>query len=495
MIVSRLPISKLLKQPKIWLLGIACTLLGIYFNFCWLTRAIHPLAISLIFFSATVILLWRKRHTLTLKSDPFSSLLGTLLIAFSLFKICSLTGVGPILTILPLIAALGLALLASGIKGLKQYWQELTLLFALAIPGANFFLWWLKLGWLNYLIILPDSPIFKKAKHLLSLNRLTRGRAKKAKDKSYPVSEDKDEKYRKTFSFSANECESVSSANFPVKSTQIWLLCLTISLTTIYLYSLSVIKGISVLDHNILALLAVFWLLWQKRHQLHLNCQFYPSLLGTACLALVVVKTSGHHGIWLQTLPFFATVGMGLIASGFPAPKQYWRELVIFCVIAIFGIFKQPIEEHFALTTVTAQFSHFLLQMRGIDSIRQGTLIAFSPETAMDVVESCAGYSKIFWLVEIAIIYLLLFPSNRINILLVPTVAASIAFIANAIRIAILGVFLASGDETGFEYWHEGEGSQIFTIVPLVIFGSFCLYLVKRMEPEDIDTEEEGRLT
>ena len=78
---------------------------------------------------------------------------------------------------------------------------------------------------------------------------------------------------------------------------------------------------------------------------------------------------------------------------------------------------------------------------------------------------------------------------------MVPTVAASIAFIANAIRIAILGVFLASGDETGFEYWHEGEGSQIFTIVPLVIFGSFCLYLVKRMEPEEIDTEEEGRLT
>ena len=482
-------------MPKIWLSAIAFSLLLTYFNFCWINGAIQPLAISLIFFSAVAILLWRKRDTITLNSDLFSSLLGTLLIAIALLKICSLTGVSRTLNILPLIAALGLALLASGIKGLKQYWQELTLLLALTLPGANFFLWWLKLGWLNHLI-----------------------------QKNYPVSQGGDLKLK-----------SVSYFNSFVKSTQLWLLCLAISLTTIYLHSLSIIQGISVLDHSILALLAVFWLLWQKREQinsqfgyqfspnqrneeskdrsflnsqshsaakglssalpilnyklkierLHPNRQIYSHLLGTACLAFSLSKTFSGAGIWLQTLPFFSALGMALIVSGLTNIKKYWRELVILSIIVIFGAFKHPMEEHFALTTISAQFSHFLLEMGGIDSIRQGTLIAFSPETAINVVESCAGYSKIFWLVEISIIYLMLFPSNRINILIVPAVAAAIAFIANGIRIAILGVFLAFGNQARFEYWHHGEGSQIFTIIPLIIFGSFCLYLIKQIKPEE----------
>ncbi|MDJ0575789.1 MAG: cyanoexosortase A [Xenococcaceae cyanobacterium MO_234.B1] len=418
--------SKLLKDPRNWLLAIAVSLTAIYFNFCWITRAIQPLAISLIFFSAVSILLWKKRQTLTLESDLLSSLLGTVIITFVLLKISHLTAPGRTLLILPFIAVLGLSLLASGSKGFKQYWQELTILLALAIPETSFFIWWLKLSWLNYL----------------------------------------------------------------VKSSKLWLLCLVISLTTIYLQALWSITGIQTIDKSLLVLLAVFWLVWKKRDKLSLTNKFYPSLFGTACLAFVLSKSSGHPGIWLQAIPFFSAFGIALIASGFQSIKQYWRELTILFVLGLFGVLKQPIEYHFALTTFTAQFANAVLGLLGVETLRQGTVILLPPVAAMDVVESCAGYSKIFWLVEIAIIYLVMFPSKLLNNFIVPLTAIAIAFISNGVRVAFLGVLLASSNEAGFTYWHHGEGSQLFSIIPLVILGLFCLYLIRQMEPEELNYQE-----
>jgi cyanoexosortase A len=433
---------KLLKEPKIWLLAILTSLAVTYLNFCWVTRAIYPLAISFIFFSALGISLWKKHHSLSLESDLLSSFLGTSLLAYYLLKISSLTNPSPTLLLLPFIAALGLGLLASGVKGLSQYWAELSIFFALAIPGTNFFLWWLKMGWLNYLI-----------------SHSTKGKSSEEAQGLHPP-------------------KSSSLASL-VNGSQLWLISLAISLTLLYLYFLNTTGGISVIDHSILALLAVFWLLWRKRDQLHLNSQLYTSLLGTACLA-IAVKIDHPQATWLPALPFFAALGIVLIASGVSALKQYWRELFILLVVAFFGILKQPIEQHFALTIPTAQLSHYLLYMGGIDSLRQGTIIAFSPKNALNVVESCAGYSKIFWLVEISIFYLVLFPSNLRNIFIIPPVATAIAFVSNSVRIAILGAFLAANNEAGFEYWHQGDGSQIFTIIPVVIFGSLCLNLIKR---------------
>lgn len=92
------------------------------------------LSMSIIFWGAVLYLLGNKRHTLRLNSGVFSIFFGASLIALVIFKTISLSDDDSFLHISPFISALGLGILASGGKGLKQYWQEFFILFVLAVP-------------------------------------------------------------------------------------------------------------------------------------------------------------------------------------------------------------------------------------------------------------------------------------------------------------------------------------------------------------------------
>ncbi|AFY76746.1 MAG: cyanoexosortase A [Hydrococcus sp. C42_A2020_068] len=122
-----------LKNFQFWLLGIAAGLIAIHLTVTWRFGDINLLGVSVLFWLAVSSLIWRKRSCLNLESGALSSLLGALLVAIVLLKSTSLTG-SHFIRLSPFLSAVGLALLASGFKGLKQYWQELTVLFFLGVP-------------------------------------------------------------------------------------------------------------------------------------------------------------------------------------------------------------------------------------------------------------------------------------------------------------------------------------------------------------------------
>ena len=124
--------AKPLKTSKFWLLSIAAGLIAIQLTVSWRAGSINAWSTSALFWFAIGSVVWEKRNTLSLKSGTIASLLGTLLIAIVLLK-STLDG-GNFHYISPFISALGVGLLASGLKGLKQYWQELTALFCLGVP-------------------------------------------------------------------------------------------------------------------------------------------------------------------------------------------------------------------------------------------------------------------------------------------------------------------------------------------------------------------------
>jgi cyanoexosortase A len=80
-----------------------------------------------------VFLLWQRRDALALESGPAPSVAGALLIAFVLFKSVSQSGT-LFAALSPLLSGVALALLASGFKGLRQFWKELALLVFLPFP-------------------------------------------------------------------------------------------------------------------------------------------------------------------------------------------------------------------------------------------------------------------------------------------------------------------------------------------------------------------------
>lgn len=126
---------KPLENTQFWFLAIAAGLIAVHVSlYLKLGGTFNQVTISLLGLAAVFTLLSEKRHTLKLESDLFSSLLGILLIAFILVRSLYINAVDSFVELAPFIGLLGLALIASGIKGLRQYWLELLLIFAFNAP-------------------------------------------------------------------------------------------------------------------------------------------------------------------------------------------------------------------------------------------------------------------------------------------------------------------------------------------------------------------------
>lgn len=127
---------KRLHNSKFWLWAIAIGLGLINLDLSWkLIGNVDKLTISGLFWAAIVYLLWQKRHILNTEGDVFSSLFGLLIITTILLKTVSLFWFESFyIKFGTLLSFLGLSLIASGVKGLKQYKQEFILLLTLLFP-------------------------------------------------------------------------------------------------------------------------------------------------------------------------------------------------------------------------------------------------------------------------------------------------------------------------------------------------------------------------
>ncbi len=130
---------KPLYNSKFCLFGIAVGLAALHLNLIWrVIGDVDRLIIGALFWGALLYLLRRKQNFLDLDSGIFSSFFGLLLIALVVLKSTSLFWFETdFLKLAPLVAALGLGLLASGVKGLKQYWRELLIVALLCLPESS----------------------------------------------------------------------------------------------------------------------------------------------------------------------------------------------------------------------------------------------------------------------------------------------------------------------------------------------------------------------
>src|SRR5690242_12982770 len=106
------------KNPQLWLLGIGGGLIAILLTIIWKADDDSHLGMTVLSLFAVASLLGDKKHQLKLESDFISSVLGTFFIAIVLWYSTHFPS-GKLFAVYthisPFIAALGLALLASGL--------------------------------------------------------------------------------------------------------------------------------------------------------------------------------------------------------------------------------------------------------------------------------------------------------------------------------------------------------------------------------------------
>lgn len=131
------------QTPGFWLLTIAGGIAALQLHIIWrITQSAEQVSVNAFFLMATFHLLWCKRDRLALASGCFSSFCGISLIAWVFLRSTAVVNPQDVLFQLsPAIAALGLALLASGRHGFRQYWRELLIVFLLVGPIVHLYNW------------------------------------------------------------------------------------------------------------------------------------------------------------------------------------------------------------------------------------------------------------------------------------------------------------------------------------------------------------------
>ncbi len=68
-----------------------------------------------------------------------------------------------------------------------------------------------------------------------------------------------------------------------------------------------------------------------------------------------------------------------------------------------------------------------------------------------------------------------------------PLIAIALGFIINGVRVALMAYLINNFNTETFDYWHVGDGSQIFGAIGVILFGVICYRFI---QPESSDSPQ-----
>jgi cyanoexosortase A len=278
-----------------------------------------------------------------------------------------------------------------------------------------------------------------------------------------------------------------------LQEPKFWLLAIVAAIAALHLTLLSRIN-----DSDIFATAILFWvaagsLVWDKHDTLMLESKPLPTVLGLLLLVFILLRTalSGDSVSSAWIIPLISALGMGLMASGFKGLKQYWKELVIFGLLAIYPFLKLLLQI-IDLSEITAKAANVMLWYVGFNVQRQGVFLIL-PTSRVEVYGACSGLQSILQMLAISVLFLLMFPiRSPVKKILCVVIAVLIGFFVNATRVALMVILNNAGNKSAFDYWHEGNGSLVFAAISVFIFGCFCWLTFLRQPPQTPDSGAKG---
>ncbi|MEG4216855.1 cyanoexosortase A [Microcoleus sp. Pol14C6] len=266
-----------------------------------------------------------------------------------------------------------------------------------------------------------------------------------------------------------------------VQEPKYWLLGIASGLIAIHLTLTSRTN-----DTDLFGTMLLFWgvvafLIWERHESLTFESGVFASFFGSSLIALILLKSSSISGydFFIRATPFLSGISLALLASGTKGLKQYRQELLILGYTAIppglIGVFVD-------VALLTAKFSAFLLHYLGFEVVRRGVFLILE-NGSVEVYHGCSGVNAMLQLLGLALVFLLMFPTTTGQKMVLPFVAIITAFLVNAARVALMAVLVSLSQPEAFKYWHEGNGSVIFSMIAVFIFGLFCWFAILKDQP------------
>lgn len=286
-----------------------------------------------------------------------------------------------------------------------------------------------------------------------------------------------------------------------LKQPAAWLGAIAIGVMLVNLAVLWKVGDQAHLGMSVLFWLPVGSLIWEKRSDLNLKSDAISIFVGTLIIgwflftiASTPAKIAGQLDTYdplLRLMPFISGIAVALIASGIKKIQQYKSELTI---LFFSGIPKVIISDlmKIDISPITAKVSAFMLHYTGHELRLRENVFIDLPGGSIKVYGGCSGMESMTYLLGLSVVCLLMFPlerfNQRIHKILIVSFAVMTGFVVNAVRVALMAILAADSKPEAFDYWHEGDGSLIFGMIAVGIFGLFYMFLLKQdeVEPQDI---------
>lgn len=220
--------------------------------------------------------------------------------------------------------------------------------------------------------------------------------------------------------------------------------------------------------------------------------------LGTLLLLLVLARTAvvvSMNGVLFVLAPL-AMLALTLLCQPFSCLWRFREALYCLLLLPVSKIIAWWVIPDEALSRLTASGAAFWLSILGFDVAVDGRKV-FLSGGAVSVAGTCNGVEIIAMLVCICVIFLLAFPvRSRSSRCLLIVLAPVIAVISNTARIALLAILTTLGKSVGrfwFNFFHDQEGSLIFSGLAVFAFGLAYMRLLERELPpleEDLRSNE-----
>lgn len=256
-----------------------------------------------------------------------------------------------------------------------------------------------------------------------------------------------------------------------------WLTFIGITLVALHLNLSELFSKAGSISHNFLFWMVVLFLVWEKRKKLQFKSGIASTFSGTLLLSLVLYKSLHLFAddFFLRISPLLSLLGWGLLASGFKGLKQYSKELLLLLFLAI----PWELIYIFDVSQLTAKFSTFILWLLGFEVTRQGVWIIM-PTGSVEVYNGCSGVRTMLQLLGLCWILLTLIPTNIRQKIWLPIASILLGFVINGMRIALMATLVALSDSAGFEYWHTGNGSLVFSAISVLMFVTVCFFTLDK---------------
>ena len=206
---------------------------------------------------------------------------------------------------------------------------------------------------------------------------------------------------------------------------------------------------------------------------------------GTLLLVLTVARSSlttntQDRFIYL-VLPLLA-IGLALLNRPPGQWRRFWKPLAIALLLPLSRLITNGALPGL-LVPVTAKLTWVLLHALGFRAFLDGAEVQLGSGGVL-VFGACAGIEQLIFTVSVVVIFLLLFPLERLlHIVLVITASIVGAVLVNGVRIALLAYCTSWPDKAGmpaFTFLHDSYGSLLFSLVAVSIVGWIYLKLLDR---------------